>query len=518
MQTETKILPNVYRDSVSLMQISSKLCSLPGIIQASAIMATEANIDLLVEAGLIEITVPAQPNDLLITIQGDNSKSVEAALGEAEASIEGEKLTPASGEEDAFAPRNIEMALDELPDAQLVLISCPGDYAGAEAEKALRLGLDVMIFSDNVSIEDEVALKKLAADSDRLVMGPDCGTAIMNGIPLGFANVVSPGDIGIVAASGTGLQQVSCLVDSLGCGISQALGTGGRDLSAQVGGRSMIKGLNILANDETTAVIVLISKPPAQEVAENVLTVAAACGKPVVVNFLGAEPDVMRRENIYPAETLEHAAHLAVELSKGNKALLNDLSRYGLGEPEINELISPLSDSRKFVRGLYSGGTFSYEAMLLLEYEIGPVNSASPLSPEHKLKDIWSSTGNTVLDLGDDNFTRGRPHPMIDHRLRHDRILQEAEDPETAVILFDVVAGYGSHPDPAGEMAASISAAVNGSYNPIFVGFVCGTDADPQNRSDQERKLRDAGAVVVSNNAQAVRLTGDIIAKLGDGK
>ncbi|MBT6962286.1 MAG: succinyl-CoA synthetase subunit alpha, partial [Rhodospirillaceae bacterium] len=188
------------------------------------------------------------------------------------------------------------------------------------------------------------------------------------------------------------------------------------------------------------------------------------------------------------------------------------------GEPEIKELVSPLSDSQKFVRGLYSGGTFSYEAMLLLESEIGPVNSASPLTPAHKLNDIWSSTGNTVLDLGDDNFTRGRPHPMIDHRLRHDRILQEAKDPETAVILFDVVTGYGSHPDPAGEMAASISAAANGAYSPIFVGFVCGTNADPQNRSDQEKKLRDAGAVVVSNNAQAVRLTGDFIAKLGDGK
>jgi succinyl-CoA synthetase alpha subunit len=518
MQTEFKILPNVYRDSVALMQISSKLCALPGIIQASAIMATEANIDLLLEAGLIEKAVPAQPNNLLITIQGDNANSVEAALGEAEASIEGEKLSPASGEDEAFAPCNIEMALDELPDAQLALISCPGEYAGAEAEKALRLGLDVMIFSDNVSVEDEVALKQLAADTDRLVMGPDCGTAIMNGIPLGFANVVSHGDIGIVAASGTGLQQVSCLVDSLGGGISQALGTGGRDLSAEVGGRSMIKGLNLLADDETTAVIVLISKPPAQEVAEKVLAVAAACGKPVVVNFLGAEPDSMRRENTYPAVTLEHAAHIAVELSKGNKALSNDLSRHGLGEPEIKELVSPLSDSQKFVRGLYSGGTFSYEAMLLLESEIGPVNSASPLTPAHKLNDIWSSTGNTVLDLGDDNFTRGRPHPMIDHRLRHDRILQEAKDPETAVILFDVVTGYGSHPDPAGEMAASISAAANGAYSPIFVGFVCGTNADPQNRSDQEKKLRDAGAVVVSNNAQAVRLTGDFIAKLGDGK
>ena len=517
MQTAQKTLPNVYRDSVALMQISSKLCELPGIIQASAIMATEANIALLVEAGLVKKAIEPAPNDLLITIQGQDEKTVAAALDQAEASLSGARPANLSGVDTNLLPRSIEMALDEFPEADLALISCPGEYAAAEARKALLLGLDVMIFSDNVSAEDELALKQLAAETDKLVMGPDCGTAIINGVPLGFANVVSRGDIGIVAASGTGLQQVSCLVDQLGCGISQAIGTGGRDLSAKVGGLSMLKGIARLSDDENTAVITLISKPPAREIAEKVLALAAGCGKPVVVNFLGADADALRRKNIFPAETLEQAAHMSVNLSKDSNPSQKSLPRHNFDDAKLRSLSSSLSDSQMYVRGLYSGGTFSYEAMLLLENEIGPVNSSTPLRAECKLNDIWTSAGNTVLDLGDDLFTRGRPHPMIDHRLRNDRILKEAQDSETAVILLDVVLGYGAHGDPAGSMAASITAArenaTKNGRSPIFITFVCGTEADPQNLVAQEKKLRDAGAIVVGSNAQAVRLASDILSQ-----
>ncbi len=515
MLTAQKILPNLYRDSVALMQISSKMCDLPGVIQASAIMATEANIALLVGAGLIDKTIEPAPNDLLITIQGKDEKSLMAAFDQAEASLSGGQPENSNSADTNLSPRSIEMALDEFSEANLALISCPGEYAGAEARKALLLGLDVMIFSDNVPVEDEVALKQLAAETGKLVMGPDCGTAIINGVPLGFANVVTRGDIGIVAASGTGLQQVSCLIDQLGCGISQAIGTGGRDLNAKVGGLSILKGLAMLADDENTAVITLISKPPAREIAEKVLALAAESGKPVVVNFLGADADALRGKNIFPAGTLEQAAHMAVHLSKGNKPSEKTLPRHNLDEAELRGLLSPLSDSQTYVRGLYSGGTFSYEAMLLLEKEIGPVNSSTPLRAGHKLNDIWTSTGNTILDLGDDLFTRGRPHPMIDHRLRNDRILKEARDPETAVILLDVVIGYGSHGDPAGSMSDSIraarEAAVKTGCCPIFIAFVCGTEKDPQNLVGQEKKLRDAGAIVVGSNAQAVRLASDIL-------
>jgi len=508
-----KILPNVYRDSVGLMRISVALCELPGVVQAAMVMASEGNMELLREAGLIGKGSAAAPNDLLIAIQARDQDSIDDALNAAEASLAGNEKDNAGGATTVLLPRSTEMALDEFPEANLALISCPGEYAGAEAQKALRLGLDVMIFSDNVAVEEEVALKRLAQESGRLVMGPDCGTAIINGVPLGFANTVAPGDIGIVAASGTGLQQVTCLIDNLGCGISQAIGTGGRDLSAAVGGLTMLKGLEILACDDSTRVIVLISKPPATDVARQVMARARDCGKPVVVNFLGGA-NTMWEGNICHAETLEQAAHMAVDMSQGENPSARTLPRHHLAETELSRLISSLPNTRKYVRGLFSGGTFSYEAMVLLENNIGPVNSPSPLKIAQKLNDPWTSSGNTVLDLGDDVFTRGRPHPMIDHRLRHDRLLQEVHDRETAVILLDTVIGHGSHADPANEVAASIiasrqSAEQDGSA-PIFIVFVCGTKRDPQNLVRQEEILRDAGAIVVENNAQAARLAGDI--------
>ena len=512
-----KIIRGVYRDSVALMRISAELRELPGVLEASMIMATDANLELTREAGLLDQNFAAAPNDLLIVVQARDRISVDAALDQAEAALaETEALTLTASTTD-IAPRSIEMALDGFPEANLALISCPGEYAGAEALKALRLGLDVMIFSDNVPVEEEMALKQLAKETGRLLMGPDCGTAIVNGIPLGFANVVARGDIGVIAASGTGLQQVTCLVDKLGCGISQAFGTGGRDLSAAVGGLTMLKGLKILAREENTRVITLISKPPAPRVAKKILSAAANCGKPVVVNFLGAKAKVPQQGNIFQVETLEQAAHMAVALSSGKETSNEALPRHCLEGAEIARIVANLSETQKFVRGLYSGGTFCYEALLLLEHDIGPVNSLSPQKRKQKLKDIWSSTGNTVLDLGDDLFTRGRPHPMMDHRLRHDRILQEARDGETAVILLDVVIGYGSHGNPADEVAVSIAAAreteKRGGVAPIFVTFVCGAKGDPQNLARQEEILRNAGAIVVESNAQAVRLASDILSR-----
>jgi succinyl-CoA synthetase alpha subunit len=511
MLTAQKAIANVYRDSVALMQLSAQLCELPGVVQASVISATEANLELLRDAGLLQERIEPSPSDLLIAVQAQDEDAIEAAFELADSSLQGsaQDTVPEAGRE--AAPRSLEMALEAFPEAELALVSCPGEFAAAEAGKALRLGLDVMIFSDNVSVGDEIALKRLAGEAGRLVMGPDCGTAIIDGIPLGFANVVRRGDIGLAAASGTGLQQVTCLIDKLGGGISQAFGTGGRDLAAAVGALSMQHEIDLLARDEDTRVIVLISKPPAPEIARQVIARAKQCGKPVVVNFLGAPSAMSEQGEIVAAETLEEAAHFAVALSKGDE--LPQLPRHAVAADELSRLISSLPRGRKYLRGLYSGGTFSYEAMLLLQQELGPINSATPLEATEQLSDIWTSRGHTVLDMGDDLFTRGRPHPMIDHRLRHERILQEARDPETAIILLDVVIGHGAHDDPAAEVAASMRAAGQGGGDdgPIFVAFVCGTDADPQNLRRQQQILRDAGAVVVENNAQAARLASDVL-------
>jgi succinyl-CoA synthetase alpha subunit len=399
------------------------------------------------------------------------------------------------------------MGLEAAPEANLALVSTPGEYAAAEALKALRLGLNVMLFSDNVSGTDEVMLKRFARDRGLMVMGPDCGTAIIGGIPLGFANVVRRGAIGVVAASGTGLQQVTALVDRLGEGISQAIGTGGHDLSAEVGGITMLQGLEGLAADKATKVIVLFSKPPAAEVAAKILAAARRAKKPVLVNFLGTGPTSIRGRNLHPAKTLEDAACAAVALSRGK-------APKRAPQMKIERLPRP-GRGQKYVRGLYSGGTFCYEAALLLGEALSPVYSNTPVGKAAKLDDVWKSKANTVIDLGDDLFTRGRPHPMIDHRLRNDRFLAEAADPETAVILLDVVLGYGSHENPAGEVATAIgkarARAAKAGRRVAFVGFVCGTEGDPQGFAAQEKTLRDAGMILLPSNAQAARLAARIV-------
>jgi FdrA protein len=514
MARAERIFRNLYRDSVALMQLSAKLGALAGVRQASAIMATAGNLALLREAGLAIGEIEAGPNDLLIAAEGEEEAALQTALEAAEAEL---TRAPAPAQEGGLRqvpPRSLEMALAELATANLALISTPGEYAAAEAMKALRLGLNVMLFSDNVALEDEIELKRYARAHDLLVMGPDCGTAIIGGVPLGFANVVRRGDIGAIAASGTGLQQVTCLIDRSGKGISQAIGTGGHDLHASVGGITMLQGLEALTADPATRVIVLISKPPHPEVAARVLDAASRSGKPIVVNFLGADPDTVRRANVHPVRTLEDAARLAVALAGGDA---NAPAKAARSEGALE--VPQLAPGQRYIRGLYSGGTFCYEALLLLTEAFGGIASNTPLAPENMLADVWRSERHTVVDLGDDAFTRGRPHPMIDQTLRKERILQEAADPEAAVILFDVVLGYGAHPDPASELAAALqqaraSAAAAGRQL-AFVGSVCGTAGDPQDLARQDAVLRDAGVLLAESNAQAVRLAAAIAARQG---
>ena len=506
MARSERVFRNLYRDSVALMRLSAKLRALAGVRQASAIMASAGNLALLREAGLAIGDVEAGPNDLLVALEGDE-EALEAALDAAEAELTRAPAAAQQGELRRLPPRSVEMGLAELVTANLALISTPGEYAAAEAMKALRLGLNVMLFSDNVALEDEIALKRYAREHDLMVMGPDCGTAIIGGVPLGFANVVRRGDIGVIAASGTGLQQVTCLIDRWGKGISQAIGTGGHDLHARVGGITMLQGLDALAADPATRVIVLISKPPHPEVAKRVLDAADRTGKPVVANFLGADPETVRRPNVHPVRTLEDAARLAAALAGGAA----QAATAHLGDaPEIPQL----APEQRYVRGLYSGGTFCYEALLLLSEAFGTIASNTPLEPEAMLADVWRSQRHTVIDLGDDAFTRGRPHPMIDQALRRERILEEASDPEVAVILFDVVLGHGAHPDPASELAATLEEALaraaTAGRSLALVGSVCGTAADPQDLARQEAALRAAGALLAVSNAQAVRLAARI--------
>ena len=498
-----KIVANLYRDSVSLMQLSAALARMPGVEQASAVMATPANLDLLREAGLMDAKPAASPNDLLVAVRGKSTAALQAAIAAAVAALDKAPERAAGGGPAGEPLRSLQMALAQAPQANLALISVPGEYAAAEATKALRLGLNVMLFSDNVSPADEVALKKYARKHDLLVMGPDCGTAIIDGVPLGFANAVRRGAIGVVGASGTGTQQVTSLVHRHGAGISQAIGTGGHDLSQDIGGITMLQGLNRLATDRETKVVVLISKPPAPKVAAAVLAAARKAGKPVVVNFVGSTENFSGK-NLFPAKTLEEAALAAVALSKGRKPARPVAFKQRL--PRVS-----FSKRQKYIRGLYSGGTFCYEASALL----GNAWSNAPVDAARKIPDPWKSREHTLVDLGDDVFTRGRPHPMIDHRLRNERLIEEAADPQVAVILFDVVLGYGSHPDPAAEMIPALAKARKKNRSVVFVGSVCGTDQDPQGLARQEAALRGAGVLLAESNARAVMLAANIVKRLG---
>jgi len=509
MPTAFKVVPREYRDSVSLMQLSALVAKLPGVEEASAVMATPNNLALLSEAGFDVSAAGATAADLLIVVRGTQS-ALAGAIEEALKNLARQAPSAQAAESSDDKPRSVQMALADAGTANMVLISTPGEYAAAEALKALRLGLNVMLFSDNVSEEQELRLKRVASQRDLIVMGPDCGTAIINGVPLAFANVVKRGPIGVVGASGTGLQEVTVLVDWLGSGVSQAIGTGGRDLQAMIGGISTSQALRHLAADTRTGVIVLVSKPPAAEVAERILNQARQAGKPVVVNFLGTDPEKISGGGVHGVRTLEDAARAAVDIAAG------ELPRHSYSDVPVQTVRLPkLRSGQRYIRGTYSGGTFCYEAVLLLDEQLDNVYSNTPVRMQGRLEDPRRSHHHTLIDLGDGAFTRGRPHPMIDFRLRNERIIREAQDPETAVILLDVVLGYGANADPAAELVPTVrrarEIAAHGKRNIAFVGHVCGTPGDPQGLDLQTDALVQAGVVLTQSNAQAVRLAASMV-------
>ncbi len=515
MPERIEIHPNTYKDSVSLMRIAGAMEAMPAVHHATANMATPANLVLIGEAGF-KIEESAGPNDLVIAAAGENDAVLEDAFNFAKGELEAKgSAEGADGTAEFDKLKSLETALDRHGSSNLALISCPGDYAAAEAMKSLRLGLNVMMFSDNVAIEEELELKEFAISKDLLMMGPDCGTAIIQGTPLGFANKALAGPVGIVAASGTGLQQVACLLDQKNIGISHAIGTGGRDLHTAIGGITMRQGLKMLNKDEATEILVLISKPPSPEIAERIYEEACKSPKPVIINFLGnATLASSSKDKVYIADTLQDAAYMAADLAHGREPKTDA----ALTQNSDVDIIEALGSGQKYLRGLYSGGTFCYEAQLILSEDLDAVWSTTPMDKKFALNNPLTSTGHTIIDLGDDYFTQGRPHPMIDQRARRERLLQEARDPECAVILFDVVLGYGAHESPAEELAETLTEAQNiaaaDQRRLIFVGFVCGTKQDPQNLEIQAKTLADAGVLLASSNAEAVRMAQQIIQSL----
>jgi FdrA protein len=506
-----------YHDSVFLMLISSEVKKLDGVREAVVSMGTASNLQLLRGIGFSDEGLSsATPNDLLIAVEAADEDSAGRALARARELLAERKERGAA--EAGYRPVSLDGALRLLPGANLLIVSVPGRYAAREARLALERGLHVMLFSDNVGLEEEVALKKLAVRRGLLLMGPDCGTAIINGRPLCFANVVRRGRIGIVAASGTGLQEVSCLIHRLGEGVSQAIGTGGRDLSPQVGGATTLMGIEALQGDSGTGVIVVLSKPPAPEVVGKVLKRLEGGAKPSVVHFLGVEARATEGP-VHYAANLEEAAALAVSLLRGGPHRPHAL---GLPERELERLVeqevSGMALSQAYLRGLFTGGTLADEALTLLQRELGGIYSNNQERPELRLPDPRRSTKHTVVDLGEDVFTVGRPHPMIDPESRVERIRQEAQDPEVAVMLLDCVLGYGSHPDPAGALVPSLQAARRRARERgghlALVASVTGTEGDYQGLEEQRDKLHSAGCLLMPSNYQASLLALRILKRI----
>jgi FdrA protein len=501
---------NTYFDSITLMKVARTLTDMAGIEEAAAIMATEANLQLLAEAGLTPFEGEAGAGDVLLVVRASDDSSAQAALQAAQEQLAHRSTASAHTDTgESQQPRSLEQAVRLHADASIAAISVPGPYATLEAAQALRNGLHVFLFSDNVPLEDEIALKKMAQERGLLLMGPDCGTAMLNGVGLGFVNVVPRGPIGIVGASGTGIQQVMALIAQERCGVSQVIGCGGRDLSEAVGAITTLQGLRMLQEDEQTEVIVLISKPPAPKVAERVLQAATGGKKPVVVMFVGADANALQTRyghHIVIASTLTEAAQKAVSVWGGSDTMT------GTWRIHSNVLRSLLGvtltpRSTAWLSGLFSGGTLCDETMLIWSEQLGPIYSNIPLKAEWRLPEGERVQGHHAIDFGADEYTRGRPHPMIDPSLRLKRLQEEASNPQVGVILLDIVLGYCSHPDPASVYAPAIQAArqqaKQHNRSLKIVISLCGTEGDPQRLSTQANRLREAGAEVFTSNADA---------------
>ncbi|EGQ3537900.1 acyl-CoA synthetase FdrA [Staphylococcus pseudintermedius] len=489
----TIIKENTYQDSIVLMLLSNKLNSIDGVKKVSVMMGTPANKDIFRASGLGSDELDqANPNDIVVVIDTEDEAKVTEVDEMVEATLKGENSVDAtSNEQEAH---NWKRAMELANNPNMALISIPGQYAAMEAENALNEGLHVFMFSDNVPKADELRLKEMAHEKGLLVMGPDCGTGIIHSVPLAFTNIVKEGNIGLVGASGTGIQEVTTIIDRERTGVTNAVGTGGRDLSTEIGAITMLDSIKALNQDPQVKVITVISKPPAKEVKDRVLNVLRNIEKPVVTLFLGDKP-TYHEPGIYHAYTLEEAARVSVQLSNGEvpnfkPSILTDI--------DVN-----FAEGQIGIKGFYSGGTLAYEAAMLINHTLK--NTKSEKQEGYMLK----TEAHAVIDLGDDIYTQGKPHPMIDPEKRIEMLEASIEDETTAVILLDDVIGNGSHDDMATELAPTISKAIQHAKdrgrNIVVLATVVGTEQDHQGYQQQIDILKRAGAVICETNDQMVR-------------
>jgi FdrA protein len=491
-----------YFDSVTLMLVSRDASSTPGVEIATVVAGTPLNRDVLTRRGF---TLPDDvgPNDLVVAIRAEDDQSAHAVGQVIEARLGAGELVAPVGDDAGRTGRakTVRGALRRNPDTNVLLVSVPGPYASLEVAAGLEASLHVFCFSSGMNVDEEVALKRLAVEKGALLMGPDCGTAILNGAGLGFTNVIRRGSVGVVAAGGTAIQEVTCLLDAAGVGISHAIGVGGRDLSVQVGGLMMIEGVRLLLEDPSTQTIVILSKLPHHDVARRVLETAVSGSKPVVVAFLGpdgSDPSVRDAMSapfdtrLLTAASLEDAAACAAALH--GRSLPREV-------PEVSR------STPGFIRGLFCGGSLCYEVMTHVAAAVRPVWSNIAFHRAQRIRDVWKSHDHTFIDFGDEEMVEGRVHPMIDPSLRNERVLQDSLDPSVGVVVIDVVLGRGAHADPAGELAPLVREALDARGGSLtIVASVCGTPGDPQDLGQQRALLAESGAVVTNSAAGAARV------------
>ncbi|HLU71613.1 MAG TPA: FdrA family protein [Nonomuraea sp.] len=487
-----RVVRDTYLDSLRLLVATSVMSEQDGVAWAGAVMATPAGWENLRAEGFDEDFVgEAGANDLVLAVRARDEDAAEAAL-DAGAQAAYEDAAAEAGEAAAVAPRTVGRAVEQLPGASVAVVSVPGDYAALEAHHALSEGLHVLLFSDNVSLDEEAELKKRGEELGLLVMGPGAGTAVISGTGLGFSNEVRRGPVGVVAAAGTGAQEVAALLDRWGVGVSHVIGVGGRDLSEEIGGRVAKMAVRALSEDPETKVILLVSKPPSQAVAQSVLEQCAST--PAVATFLGLS-DLEPPSGVRMARTLEEGALAAAEIAGKSPGTMSEGLR-----AKVEERIRSLSDERRTVRGYYSGGTLCYEAQLIVNETMGDVYSNEPLIPGNTVPAPAGS--NVLLDLGAEEYTVGKPHPMIDPSTRIQILREQARDPEVAAVLLDVVLGYGAHEDPAGQLAPVLSE-IMADGGPQVVAYVLGSDTDSQGYARQRAKLEEIGCLVTETAARA---------------
>jgi FdrA protein len=491
MIAEARVLRDRYVDSVELLAITRRMRQAEGVDFATAVMGTPANLEALQEQGIAGEVSAATPNDLVLAARATDAERAKQALDQAERALSAPAAAGAGPAE--REPRSLQAALDTLGDASVAVVSVAGEYAPLEAHKALSAGLHVLLFSDNVSVDEEIALKEYAAGVGRLAMGPGAGTASIGGCGLGFANAVASGRVGVVAAAGTGAQEVMTLLDRWGEGVSHVIGVGGRDLSGQVAGRGARLAMRTLACDPDTDLIVLVSKPPSPEVARDV--VAAGGATPVIAALIGLAPGTSVPGAAAVVATLEAAVAHAVRQRGGSPP--SDWSEW---RSHVALSLVDLGPERRTVRGLFSGGTLCYEAQTLLRRWLGDVWSNTPL--DERLRVPAPVGAHVCLDLGEEEYTKGRPHPMIDAEARLGLLAEAGSDDDVAVVLLDVVLGYGGHDDPASILAPAC-AEVARPEGPRVVVYVLGTDKDPQGLARQRRAFEAAGCLVAPTAARA---------------